>query len=78
VAGLVVVVVGLGIRIWAAAAPGSASRALPLPGSVGFILTGIGCGLLSTTWLGLALLVVAPLLVNGRHLQVADRRLART
>jgi protein-S-isoprenylcysteine O-methyltransferase Ste14 len=78
VAGLVAVVVGLGVRTWWAAAPRSASRAITLPGSVGFILAGIGCGLLSTTWLGLVLLVVAPLLANWQHLQVADRRLAHT
>jgi protein-S-isoprenylcysteine O-methyltransferase Ste14 len=77
VAGLVVVLAGLAVRIWAAAAPGSASHVVPLPGAVGFLLAGIGCGLLSTTWLGLVLLVVTPLLAIGRHRQVEERRLAR-
>ncbi len=78
VAGLVAVVVGLAVRIWWVADPRAASRVIPLPGSVGFILTGIGCGLLSTTWPGLILLVVTVLLANGRHWQVAHRQPART
>jgi protein-S-isoprenylcysteine O-methyltransferase Ste14 len=84
IAGLVAVLAGLAVRTWAVLSPGGLRsgtseertlRARRVPGYAGFVLAGIGCGLLSTTWVGLALLTLAPLVAIARRVQVDERRL---